>query len=180
MDEGVKRKLVGAAALVVVALVVLPQITPKSRNAEYLSESVPLEVNIPAMEMTLPRSLSIPVSVSVSDAQLAGESVPMSSIKVDTEVLPVEGFEIPATDAFGQAVVWQIQVASFAKVENAIKLRNKLREAGYKAFEQLTRDHNHTRVFVGPTTQKSKLKKDLIKINNKFGLQGKIIPFQNL
>ena len=179
MDEGIKRKLVGAAALVVVAIVVLPLITPMSQNAEYLSDSVPLETQIPAMEMTLPRSLSIPVSTLVPDDQVGGDRVIMEDIKVDTERLALKGFEIPVTDANGQAVVWQIQVASFAKVANALKLRDKLRVAGFKAFEQLTRDNNHTRVFVGPSTQKAKLEKDLIKINKQFSLQGQLIPFQD-
>ena len=179
MDEGVKRKLVGASALVVVALVVLPQLTPKSRNAEYLSESVPLETNIPAMEMTLPRSLSIPVSDLLAENQESGEKVIMQDIKVDTELLPIQGFEVPVTGTKGQAALWQIQVGSFSKVENALKLRDQLRLAGYKAFEQLTNDNHHTRVFVGPSTQKSKLEKDLIKINKEFQLTGKLTPFQN-
>ncbi len=179
MDDGVKRKLVGAAALVVVAIVVLPLITPMSPNARYLSDSVPLETQIPTMEMTLPRSLSIPVSALVADDQKGGDRVDMEDIKVDTELLALQGFEIPVTDTHGQAVVWQIQVASFAKVENALKLRDQLRLAGFKAFEQLTRDNHHTRVFVGPSTQKSKLEKALIAINKQFSLQGRLIPFQN-
>lgn len=47
MDEGVKRKLAGAGVLVLVALIVLPQISSKTQNAEYLSQTVPIEVNIP-------------------------------------------------------------------------------------------------------------------------------------
>ena len=179
MDEGVKRKLVGASALVMVALIVLPQLTPKSQNAEHLSESVPLETNIPDMDMPLPRSLSIPVSGLLAENQSAGKKVEMRDIKVDTELLSIQGFEEPVIGLRGQATLWQIQVGSFSKVENALKLRNQLRLAGFKAFEQLTNDNQHTRVFVGPSTQKSKLEKDLLKINKDFQLTGKLTPFQN-
>ena len=59
MDEGVKRKLVGAGVLMTVALILLPQLTPKKQNAEYLAKSVPLETNIPNMDMPLPKSIAV-------------------------------------------------------------------------------------------------------------------------
>ncbi len=178
MDEGVKRKLVGAGALVIVALIVLPQITPKSQSALQLSGSVPKEVNIPVMAMPLPKSLSIVVSPIVKD-QPGGHVVEMGSMKVDDQQLKLDGFEVPVNTVTGQAVLWHIQVGSFAKTANAIQLRDSLRDKGYKAFEQLTGDGVHTRVFVGPSTQRASLEKQMQKINKQFALKGKLIPFQN-
>ncbi len=173
-----KRKLVGAGALVIVALIVLPQITPKSQSVLQLSNSVPKEINIPVMAMPLPKSLSIVVSPIVMD-QPGGHVVEMGNMKVDDQQLKLDGFEVPVNTVTGQAVLWHIQVGSFAKIANAIQLRNSLRDEGYKAFEQLTGDGVHTRVFVGPSTQKASLEKQMQKINKQFSLKGKLIPFQN-
>ncbi len=179
MDEGLKRKLVGAVVLMGVALIVLPQITPKTQNVEYLSKSVPLEQHIPAMDMPLPKSLSIPVSSVVASDQKKGVAVPMHSLNVDLEKLKVNDFEVPVRQSTGQAVVWHIQVASFARVENALKLRDKLRKSGYKAFEKLSRDGIHTRVFIGPSTQKTELERQLKEVQRRFKLKGKVLPFQD-
>ncbi len=174
MDEGLKRKLVGAVVLMAVALIILPQITPSAKNAEYLAASVPLEKNPPNMDMPLPKSLSIPVADMVSQNQAAGASKSVAAIKVDTETFPASYFEKPIKTNTGQAVVWLIQVGSFAKLENALSIRNQLRKAGYKAFEQLAQDGIHTRVFVGPSTQKSALEAQLKTIHKVFKLKGKL------
>ncbi|OUR67702.1 hypothetical protein A9Q73_05165 [Bermanella sp. 47_1433_sub80_T6] len=177
MDEGIKRKLVGAAVLVTVALIVLPNITSRTRNAEHLSKSVALETNVPAMEMPLPKSLSIPVSPKVPSDASKGKLVVMKDMVVDGQKLPLKGFEMPVTLASGQAVVWQIQVASFANIKNALSLRDKLRDAGYKAYEKQTLDGKHTRVLVGPSTQKSALQRKLDRIKKEFKLKPELAVF---
>lgn len=177
MDDGIKRKLVGVAVLVIVALVLLPQITPKTQNAEYLSKSVPLEENIPDMSMPLPKSMSISTRAVPIEEVESAQTVILPKAQVDTKVKPKESFELPVLDASGQSHVWQIQVASFAQPKNAISLRNKLRKAGYKAFEKQSADGTYVRVFVGPSTQKSQLKSQLDKIESQYKLKGKILPY---
>lgn len=179
MDEGVKRKLAGAGVLVLVALIVLPQISSKTQNAEYLSQTVPIEVNIPVMDMPLPKSLAIPVDPIISMEQAAGEKVFIPVMTVDDEVLPASQFEIPVQTQTGESVVWQIQVGSFAQRENALKLRDRLRQSGYKAFDQLSDDGLYTRVFVGPSTQKSELEQKMSSIEQHFRLKAQLVPFQN-
>ncbi len=174
MDEGLKRKLVGAVVLMAAALIVLPQITSSAKNAEHLAASVPIESSPPSMDMPLPKSLSIPVTDIVLSNQVAGEGRKLAAIKVDTETLPASYFEVPVKTNTDQAVVWIIQVGSFAKLENALNIRNKLRKAGYKAFEQLAQDGIHTRVFVGPSTQKTALEAQLKAIYNVFKLKGEL------
>ena len=178
MDEGVNRILVGTGAFVIVALIVLPHISHESHSALQLSSRVPQEANIPVMAMPLPKSLSIAVSPVVKD-QPGGQVVEMGIMKVDDQELKLDGFEVPVNSATGQAVLWHIQVGSFSKVANALQLRDSLREKGYKAFEQLTGDGVHTRVFVGPSTQKATLEKQMREINKHFSLKSKLIPFQN-
>ncbi|MEY8204501.1 MAG: SPOR domain-containing protein [Bermanella sp.] len=178
MDEGIKRKLVGAAVLVTLVLIILPNITSKTKSAEHLSQSVALETNVPAMAMPLPEPLPILVSPEVREPLPAAKQVVMKDMEVDGQVLPLQGFEIPLTLDNGQAVVWQIQVASFAKVNNALALRDKLRDAGYKAYEQQTPDGKYTRVLVGPSTQKSALQDKLTRIKQAFKLTPELTLFK--
>ncbi len=178
MDEGIKRKMVGAGVLVTIALVVLPNLASKTHNAEHLANSVVIETNVPSMEMPLPKSLSIQVSPDSPKNTGAGKRVVMEDMKVNAQILPVTGFEIPVTTPAGQAVVWQIQVASFANIKNALKLRDELRTAGYKAFEKRALDGKYTRVFVGPSTQKSSLRKKLKDIEKRFKLKAEIVLFK--
>lgn len=177
MDESIKRKLVGVAVLVVVALVVLPQITPKTQNAEYLSQSVPVETNIPDMSMPLPKSMSIPTRDLTLGEEVPSNIVSMPKQVVDTKNLAAQEFEVPSLDASGQSRMWQIQVASFAQPKNAISLRDRLRKAGYKSFEKQSADGAYVRVFIGPTSQKKSLEKQLKEIKSQYKLQGKILPY---
>lgn len=177
MDEGIKRKLVGVAVLVVVGLIVLPQVTTKTQNAEYLAKSVPIEADIPQMDMPLPKSMDIAGRDVVPVNEVEQKVIDLPSIEVDGKTIGSHQFEIPEPDLSGQNKVWQIQVASFAQPKNALSLRNRLRSDGFKAFERQSVDGAYTRVFIGPTSQKKTLEKKLIEIKSKYALQGKIIPY---
>lgn len=176
MDEGIKRKLVGAAVLVTVAIVVLPQITTRAQNAAYLAKSVPMEVNVPDMNMPLPKSLSI-ASRDLKQPDVNIDKVVMTDIEVDGDPLILKNMDVPVVDSSGQSRVWHIQVASFAEPKNALALRNRLRQAGYKAFDKPSSDGEYVRVFVGPSTQKSDLEQKLIEINKSFKIKGQLVPY---
>jgi len=177
MDEGIKRKLVGVAVLVVVALVVLPQVTPKTQNAEYLSKSVPQEEQVPSMEMPLPKSLSMPTRETRLVEEVEQEEVVIAASQIDTKAKERSSFEIPQADVSGQVKVWQIRVGSFAKPENAINLRDGLIKQGYKAFVKNSRDGSYVRVFVGPSSQKKSLENQLLEIRRLYKLEGEIVPY---
>ncbi len=178
MDEGIKRKLVGAGVLVSVALIVLPQLSTSAGDASYLAKSVPIEADVPDMAMPLPKSLSIPTSDPTMAAAQPAEKVLLDDMKVDTQTLKLKEFEKPVLDNTGQAVVWHIQVGSFAKAKNAFELRDKLRKAGYKAFEEVSDDAAYTRVFVGPSTQKHQLEAQMLSIKQTFNVQGQLVVFE--
>ncbi len=176
MDEGIKRKLVGAGVLVAVSIIVLPMITPRAENAAYLSKSVPVEINIPNMSMPLPKSLSIESRDNKDDGR-EPSVIAMKPMTVDGDIIKPKNIDIPVVDASGQAKVWHIQVASFAEPKNAKALRDKLRKAGYKAFDKAAADGKHIRVFVGPSMQKSSLEKKLVAINKSFKIKGQLVPY---
>jgi cell division septation protein DedD len=176
MDDGIKRKLVGAGVLVTVAIIVFPLITPQTQDAAYLSRSVPIEANIPDMSMPLPKSLSIATRDLNTDIQTP-KTISMSKMNVDGNQLNPGNISVPIVDVSGQARVWHIQVASFAEPKNATKLRDKLRKSGYKAFDRPAADGEHIRVFVGPSTQRASLEQKLSAINKTFKIKGQIVPY---
>jgi DedD protein len=176
MDDGIKRKLVGAVALVTVAIILLPFISPSTPDASYLNKSVPIESSIPDMSMPLPKSLSI-ATRDLDSKQLNSRAIPMANINVDGERLKLKSIIVPVVDTSGQAKVWHIQVASFAKPKNAIALRNNLRKAGYKAFDKPSSDGEYIRVFVGPSTQKVSLEQKLSSIEKSFKIKGELVPY---
>lgn len=178
MEQGVKRKLIGAGVLSALAIIILPQLSPSANDASYLSQSVPIEDNIPTMAMPLPKSLNISSSNPQSVANQAPVKIPMSDMTIDTAGIKVDDFDKPILEKTGQAVVWHIQVGSFAKPKNALDLRDSLRKAGYKAFELQSKDGLYTRVFVGPSTQKDQLQAQQIKIKQEFKLDGQIVVFE--
>ncbi len=59
-----------------------------------------------------------------------------------------------------------------------MKLRDKLRNSGFKAFEKLSGDGVHTRVFIGPSTQKTELERQRNAIQKRFKLKAEVLPFQ--
>lgn len=179
MDEGIKRKLVGAGALVVAGLLILPMIAPQTRNAQHLKQSVPPMPEAPDMTMLPPKAISIEVSDLVDDsADIKGKSVEVAAVKIDDSIIPASKFELPVKNNTGQAISWQIQVGSFAKLENAVKLRDKLRKQGYSAFEQLAKDGVHTRVFVGPSFQRSDLEAKAKQIAKQYKVKPSIVAVQ--
>lgn len=176
MDDGIKRKLVGAGALMVVAFILLPLISPRTQDASHLNKSVPYESNLPDMSMPLPKSMSL-ASRDLSAQPLDTRVIPMANMKVDGDTLKPKDITVPIVDASGQVKVWQIQVASFAKPNNAIALRNELRKAGYKAFDKPSADGEYIRVFVGPSTQKGGLEQKLSAIEKSFKIKGELVPY---
>ena len=90
MDEGLKRKLVGAGVLVAVAIIVLPQVSTTAGDASYLAKSVPVESNIPDMSMPLPKSLDIPMSQPSQVAMNTSAKVTQTDIKVDQQTLKLK------------------------------------------------------------------------------------------
>jgi DedD protein len=176
MDDGIKRKLVGAGALVVVAFILLPLVSPRTQDVSYLNKSVPYETNLPDMSMPLPKSLSL-ATRDLSAQQLDTRVIPMANMNVDGNTLKPKNITVPVVDASGQIKVWHIQVASFAKPNNAILLRNELRKAGYKAFDKPSTDGEYIRVFVGPSTQKGRLEQKLSVIEKTFKIKGELVPY---
>lgn len=77
---------------------------------------------------------------------------------------------------------WVIQLGSFNKKENALRLVNQLRANGYRAFIQQvsTRIGNSTRVFVGPEVKHDQARALAIQLESDLHIHGMVISYKPL
>lgn len=180
MTEQQKKQLVGAAALLVSALILFPLLLDGSGYRErHLNERVPEPPQLPAqvqidpVEPVSPPSGSLPppaepAVVSVPVPELAGAieaRQPTISVQDDTPVLDEQ--QVP--------VAWTLQLASFKDEANARSLRSELVDAGYKVY--IRHGPDLVRVFVGPDLQRSRLEALQARLKADYALDGMIVRF---
>lgn len=75
---------------------------------------------------------------------------------------------------------WSVQLGSFADVENAVRLVEKLRQAGYPAYlehEAVTRGVS-AKVHVGPELKRDDAEQLIVKLKMEFALTGILIRYR--
>ncbi len=78
---------------------------------------------------------------------------------------------------------WAIQMGSFKVKNNALRLTNRLRAAGYKAYYRDIKSasgHNSTRVYIGPELKQAAAVKLSSDVYHHLNLQGVIIPYKKV
>ena len=75
--------------------------------------------------------------------------------------------------------VWAIQLGSFGNSENAISLRDGLREKGYTAFVQAAYNNDGavTRVFVGPELYREEVEAIRTRLHSETSLDGLVVRY---
>lgn len=88
--------------------------------------------------------------------------------------------ERPALQQNGLPDAWTVQLATFAKAENAAALAERLRKAGYHAYEQEVNTGGGTmiRVFVGPEMVATHARDLRDKLRREFKLKGMVVRFR--
>jgi DedD protein len=182
MDDRLKHRLVGAAVLVLAAVVFVPMLldsdedeslqpaprfVPSQRLEDTDARVVPLESKPAAVD-------SAPVLAITPPAQPAPivkkpvEKPMAKPVSPPTPVAPVA-----PTVASGFAV----QLGSFSKADNAEGLRDKLIAKGYKAF--VKNAGGVTRVYVGPQPSRAEAEKQLEKLRADTKLKGIVVKYSN-
>lgn len=109
------------------------------------------------------------------DQQATKESEPESGAE---ETAVSQEPEMASASTGGNALTnWFVQVGSFSKQENAVELRDRLRDAGYKAFTETSTVEGTTthRVKVGPEMDKARAARTRDEIAEKFDLEGLVV-----
>jgi DedD protein len=199
MDELLKQRLVGAAVLVLLAVIFIPMILDRSPEREVRIEHPTLparaepEFSSRIVPLAEPRT---PLVESEPGRQIVPESKPpkpavrgSSSSALTAEAKPPATGEKPAPapapqpkatkEAEPPPAAWAIQLGSFSSAKNAIELRDKLKKMGYVAFIETAQVDGKeiTRVFVGPELTKERAEELVKKLRAEIDLNGIIVQY---
>lgn len=189
MEEGLKKRLVGAAVLASLAVIFVPMLIeePELPDSEFnqippAPESMPFASSMLQDEVVRPQ----PVSIDLN-AEPETPEAPATVAATPTPAAPAQA-AAPA-DAPASAVVepqaglsaWVVQVGSFSSEENAKALVKKLRAGGFQTPDPERielRGKVLYRVQVGPMVNKSKADKLLPQIDKLSGTKGKVLRYR--
>lgn len=134
----------------------------------------------PAADKPEPKKAAAPVSKKSvkTAAKTAGK------VKVYSHIASKPGFTAEPLNSNGlmelKRAAWVIQLGSFKQKANALRLVNKLRANGYRAFIQnvSASSGENTRVFVGPEHHQSSARLVASELEKEMKLHGIVISYQ--
>ena len=173
MDEHTfKQRIVGAIVLVALAVIFIPMLLPGHREIGFGDSGSPIPPkpaeleNLKVLELEKPQPAPVPREVVRTPIDERSPESPGGEVAAPTtdktsqpeEVIPEPAASQSQKSETTTPKAWAVQVGSFTQRDNAMKLRDKLRSKGYKAFvEQITSaDKTFYRVRVGPEVSRDK------------------------
>jgi DedD protein len=196
MDRALKERIIGAAVLVVVVVLVVPVfLDGPPGNGEIVSERVPLPGQADQQNKTqiLELDRKVPVPANGGQAQPAQivveRETPPAPVAAQTETKPVSkpppqpagerpvAKEPEPVAAASSTGMWAVQLGSFGNQENAERLAADLRKQGFAAFlSQLSTDSGQLhRVRIGPQKDRQSAEAMAERLE-KAGHKGKVLP----
>ncbi|WP_428624861.1 SPOR domain-containing protein [Sedimenticola sp.] len=192
MDEGLKKRLVGATVLVSLVVIFVPMLL----EDEPVIETGIYKTNIPPKPERDFSSRVVPAEdekLSVPPASHRQEIVPLKPPPAPAVTAKTESSPQPADSGTAESkptpveprvglTAWVIQVGSFSSRENAEKLVQQIREMKYAAFMEQAEVDGKTlfRVKVGPEVDRKLADKMLLSLNKdlkSLNLKGKVISY---
>jgi DedD protein len=193
MDRALKERIIGAAVLVVFAVLVVPVfLDGPPEEQEIVSERVPLPGQAERDEtrtVVLARNREQPVPaateppkptpsvVETPQSATPAKSSPESRAESAPQ-MPVSKSEMEQSPATSSATgMWAVQLGSFGNQQNAERLAADLRKQGYAAFlSQLTTSSGALhRVRVGPQKDRISAEEMAARLQ-KAGHKGQVVP----
>lgn len=177
MDDGIKQRLIGAVVLVALMVIFLPMLFG-DRNVETVDILIemPAKPAIPEFDISkpVPPSEKRPGELKKPDSERKPQ--PQSDQQSEQTLQQLVGKKV---DANNLPVTWTLQVASFKERTNAEKLRDKLRQGGYKAYIKFRHDvePKMIRVFVGPVLERKTIDGIKATINRQYKLDGVVVRY---
>jgi DedD protein len=197
MERALKERIIGAAVLVVVVVLVVPVfLDGPPDSGEIVSERVPLpgqaDQQVKTQILELDRTVPVPANggqAQPSQVAVVQEATSPAPAAAQTEAKPVpkpipepvvekpvEKKPEPAATSSSTGM-WAVQLGSFGNQENAERLAADLRKQGFAAFlSQLSTDSGQLhRVRVGPQKDRQSAEAMAERLE-KAGHKGKVLP----
>ncbi|HJN51281.1 MAG: SPOR domain-containing protein [Pseudomonadales bacterium] len=175
MDVKLKQRLIGAVVLTALAILIVPMfLDGDEQERARVTGKIPPRPDMQVEPFTAQDLLlEMDAMEAASTARLPRKNDgPSDRDPQDTDQLSL--------DANGLPLGWTLQVGSFEKEENAIQLRDRLRDGGYRAYRTSVQTDTGvtSRVLVGPMLQRKKLALISSRIEAEFGLHGQIVRYR--
>jgi len=207
MEQGLKERLVGAAVIVILAVIFIPMLLDDTEDQEI----VITETNIPPKPENMPLPPSVDERIIPADSNFSSRIIPVQEEpaveevkepvvqKTEEAVPPAEKKETtspkpaqtagqksaaaagkndePATNVGVSA--WVVQLGSFSSEKNAQELNQKLKQAGFRSFVEPLKQNNTTsyRVRVGPELRRSDAQIIKEKLKSTMQIEGIIVQY---
>jgi len=197
MERALKERIIGAAVLVVVVVLVVPVfLDGPPDSGEIVSERVPLpgqaDQQVKTQILELDRTVPVPANngqaepaqvVVVQEATSPAPAAAQTEAKPVPKPIPEPVVEKPVDNKPEPAAtssstgMWAVQLGSFGNQENAERLAADLRKQGFAAFlSQLSTDSGQLhRVRVGPQKDRQSAEAMAERLE-KAGHKGKVLP----
>lgn len=176
-----RQRLVGAAVLAAVLILVIPLLLDDSERrergisgsnipprpaGEFGSSVVPLDTRMPAP------------AVDASEVELVPADAPVVT-EAPPPVPPGGDEAVDAADPRLGVSAWVVQLGSFAAAENAAALEKRVKDAGYSAFvEQLSTGEGQVfRVRVGPELLRADAQAIRDRLESEINLKGIVVRY---
>lgn len=205
MEQHIKHRLAGAVILVALAVIILPWLLSGEGDRGELDMPLDIppapevsEVPVPEVgdgealaDVPRPEPLTAPEGAPepepdpseapdrVAEAPEVVEPEPVSEPEPEAEVEPEPSATAEGLDSIpADRGDWVVQVGSFSQKENALGLRDRLREAGYPAFaDQMDTEAGRTlyRVRLGPVDTRNEARSLHDELERDQGLEGLVM-----
>jgi DedD protein len=185
LDRLLQQRLLGAAILLAVLVIVVPELLDGAGHRSRYPSSVdipeaPVFKPMPAVEslpIVQPDISAQPVPEASVASATTDTAIPPPAEPVVEKPVAVESAKKPVTTSQKPAgsikPAWALQVGSFSEKNNALKMRDEFRARGYTAY--VDEDKGSFRVRIGPELDRARLEKLQDKIYKQEKIKGMIV-----
>lgn len=204
MRYTLKHRLIGAAVLAAVAVLLLPSFFKEKKDYQVNTKSqIPARPNLVAEEFKPPQPVpniepapapetmfvpteaapeQIVASVSAAAVSVSHSSAPAVATNIKPIATSAHAASVPAMplNAQGLPDAWVVQVGSFTTKEAANKLRDDLQEDGQKAYVRTTTSGSGSisRVYIGPKLDRAQAQAIKEQMDKRLKVKSMVMRFQ--
>jgi len=193
MDFLLKQRLVGAIVLVALGVIFIPVLLEGPEQTlvpemEALPEPLSQQLRKPLDAFPAPDTIPVEPEQSIVLSDPQPEPVPETRqeeapapVQPVNEPEPLSPPPVPEEKALkpGPLASWVVQAGSFSSEQNALRLRDKLRQADFVTQVEKARvdGKSHYRVRVGPFLERAEAEKSRKQLLDKFTIKGRVLSY---
>ncbi|MGI9320294.1 MAG: SPOR domain-containing protein [Thiogranum sp.] len=194
MDFLLKQRLVGAIVLVALGVIFIPVLLEGPDQTlvpemEALPEPLSQQLRKPLDAFPAPDTIPVEPEQSIVLSDPQPEPAPETRQEEETpapvqpvnEPEPLSPPPVPEEKALkpGPLASWVVQAGSFSSEQNALRLRDKLRQADFVTQVEKARvdGKSHYRVRVGPFLKRAEAEKSRKQLQDKFTIKGRVLSY---